>query len=187
LRPELPWRGEKSDNSWRYFRKFDSEISFQSAVKKHKASATSVMIRQAAKICRKAPPFLHHICCLVCPCKTTADLRKSVGMISPNFVKTFKYWLKSKDNKLNFTRSSTCVYASNFSVFRWIFIGMKKDSNESGRKVNIYYILWPFSGKSYEFKVTWTKVVPFLCLYSHRICLFYAVWGMAISVGIQYM
>jgi hypothetical protein len=49
--------GGKADISWRYFRKSDFEINFKSAVKKHKASATSVMIRQAVKICRKVPHF----------------------------------------------------------------------------------------------------------------------------------
>jgi hypothetical protein len=44
------------------------------------------MIRQAAKICRKAPPFLHYICWLVCQYKSTANLKKIVEMILPNFV-----------------------------------------------------------------------------------------------------
>jgi len=53
--------GGKADISLRYFRKLDFEFNFKLAVKKHKAAATSVMVRQAAKIWRKAPPFLHHI------------------------------------------------------------------------------------------------------------------------------
>jgi hypothetical protein len=55
---EANFDGErKADISWRYFRKFDSEINFKSAVKKHESSATSVMTRQEAKICRRHPRF----------------------------------------------------------------------------------------------------------------------------------